>query len=171
MNRFQYLKEIKDNDKFIGMHDLTSHIEFKKNNPVTMFSPINDIMDVFYLSLLVGLKKDKKVDFNDSKYTKGDMTPNWTDNLSETKDILIALYVSHMIEKLDKNYSNKPEIQKILNKKLGKNPTRSLSDEGMVDIHEYAFGGYLEILKQLNNKLPNDLLAFFSIINSLIKDQ
>tara|TARA_B100000035_G_C20720102_1_gene430845 strand:+ start:23 stop:538 length:516 start_codon:yes stop_codon:yes gene_type:complete len=171
MNRFQYLKKIKNNDKFIGMELMTSHVEFKKNNPTTMFSPINDIMDIFYLSLLVGLKIDKKLDINDSNYVKGDMTPNWTDNLTESKDILIALYVSHMIEKQDKNYSNKPEVQKILNKKLGKNPTRSISDEGMIDIHGYAFGGYLEILNQLNNKYPNDLLAFFSVINNLIKDQ
>ena len=135
-----------------------------------MFSPINDIMDIFYLSLLVGLKHDKKIDINDTNYIRGDMTPNWTDNLSETKDILIALYVSHIIEKKDKNYSDKSEIQKILNQKLGKNPTRSISDEGMIDIHSYAFGGYLEILKNLNNKLPNDLLAFFSVINNLIKD-
>jgi hypothetical protein len=170
MNRFQYLKTIKDNDKFLGMEILTKHIEFKKNNPTTMFSPINDIMDIFYLSLLVGLKHDKKIDINDTNYIRGDMTPNWTDNLSETKDILIALYVSHIIEKKDKNYSDKSEIQKILNQKLGKNPTRSISDEGMIDIHSYAFGGYLEILKNLNNKLPNDLLAFFSVINNLIKD-
>ena len=40
----------------------------------------------------------------------------------------------------------------------------------MTDIHGYAFGGYLEILKQLNNKFPNDLLTFFSTINNLIKD-
>ena len=170
MNRFQYLKTIKDNDKFLGMEILTKHIKFKKNNPTTMFSPINDIMDIFYLSLLVGLKHDKKIDINDTNYIRGDMTPNWTDNLSETKDILIALYVSHIIEKKDKNYSDKSEIQKILNQKLGKNPTRSISDEGMIDIHSYAFGGYLEILKNLNNKLPNDLLAFFSVINNLIKD-
>lgn len=170
MNRFQYLKKIKNDDKFIGMESMTSHFEFKKNNPTTMFSPINDIMDIFYLSLLVGLKNDKKVDINDANFIKGDMTPNWTDNLTEAKDILIALYVSYMIEKQDKDYSNKPEIQKILNKKLGKNPTRSISDEGMIDIHGYAFGGYLEILKNLNNKLPNDLLVFFSVINNLIKD-
>ena len=75
------------------------------------------------------------------------------------------------LEIKDKNYSNKSEIQKLLNQKLGKNPTRSISDEGMIDIHSYAFGGYLEILKNFNNKLPNDLLAFFSVINNLIKDQ
>ncbi len=98
------------------------------------------------------------------------MVPNWTDNLSNSKDLLVALYVSHIIQEKDEDYKNKPDIQKILNEKLGKNPVRSISDEGMIDIHSYAFGGYLEIISKLDNKLPNDLLIFFSTINSLVKD-
>ncbi|WP_440677409.1 hypothetical protein [Candidatus Pelagibacter sp. HIMB1587] len=170
MQRFQYLKGLKDDEKFKGMSEMTDHIKFQKNNSSKMFSPIEDIMDLFYLSLLVGLKKNKKIDFNDTKYIKGDMVPNWTDNLSVSKDLLVALFVSHMINEKDKNYENKPEIQKILNEKLGKNPVRSISDEGMIDLHCYAFGGYFEIMKKLDNKLPSDLLMFFSTINKLVTD-
>jgi len=170
MQRFQYLKGLKSDQNFKGMDLMTNHIKFQKNNSSKMFSPIDDIMDLFYLSLLVGLKHNKKIDFNDAEYIKEGMVPNWTDNLSNSKDLLVALYVSHIIHEKDENYKNKPEIQKILNEKLGKNPVRSISDEGMTDIHSYAFGGYLEIINKLDNKLPNDLLIFFSTINSLVKD-
>ena len=96
---------------------MTNHIKFQKNNSSKMFSPIDDIMDLFYLSLLVGLKHNKKIDFNDAEYIKEGMVPNWTDNLSNSKDLLVALYVSHIIHEKDENYKNKPEI---LNEKLGK---------------------------------------------------
>ena len=171
MQRFQYFKEKNEDQSFIGMKEMTDQIAWHKSSPTKMFSPIEDIMDIFYLSLIVGIKLNKKLDFNDPSYIKGDMTPNWTGGLKQTKDHLIALYVSHIIEKEDKNYSNKPEIQKILNNKLGKDPTRSLSDDGMIDIHCYAFGGYIEILKKLNKKNIKDidLLIFFSTINDIIQ--
>jgi hypothetical protein len=171
MQRFQYLKGINGDDKFLGMKNMFDNLKYQKNSPTKMFSPIEDIMDIFYISLLIGIKYNAKINFNDSVYLKGDMTSNWTKGLAQTKDHLIALYVSHIIEDKDKNYSNKPEIQKILNIKLGKDPTRSISDEGMIDIHCYAFGGYIELLKKFDNKLPNDLLTFFSTINNFIKDQ
>ena len=170
MLRFQYLKSLKEDENFKGMDKMTNHIKFQKNSSSKMFSPIDDIMDLFYLSLLVGLKLNKKIDINNSKYIKGDMVPNWTENLSNTKDFLVALYVSHIIQEKDKDYKNKPEIQKTLNEKLGKNPARSISDEGMIDIHSFAFGGYFEILKKLDNKFPDDLLVFFSVINDFVKD-
>ncbi len=63
MQRFQYLKGLKSDQNFKGMDLMTNHIKFQKNNSSKMFSPIDDIMDLFYLSLLVGLKHNKKNKF------------------------------------------------------------------------------------------------------------
>ena len=171
MQRFQYFKEKNGDQGFIGMSEMYEQIKYQKNSPTKMFSPIEDIMDVFYLSLIVGIKLNKKLNFNDPAYIKGGMTPNWTSGLKHTKDHLVALYISHIIEEKDKTYKNKPEIQKILNTKLGKDPTRSISDDGMVDIHSYAFAGYIEILKKINKKNIKDidLFIFFSTINDVIQ--
>ncbi|AFS47933.1 hypothetical protein HIMB5_00011890 [alpha proteobacterium HIMB5] len=168
MDRFKYLKGFKDDEKFIGMKDIYDEFKFNKNSPTKVFSPIEDIMDIFYISLLIGLTKNKKVNFNDANYIKGDMTPNWTGGLNQTKELIISLYVSQIIKEKDPNYNDKEQIQFTLNSKLGTNPTRSLSDEGMNDIHNYAFGGYIELMKQLGNKKPNDLLSLFSDINELL---
>ena len=168
MDRFRYLKKISENDKFIGMKEIYDELKYNKNSATKFFSPINDIMDIFYISLLIGIIKNKKVDHKDSKYVKGDMTANWTTELNQSKELIISLYVSKIIRESDPNYQNKDKIQFTLNSKLGTNPTRSLSNEGMEDIHDYAFGGFIELMTKLENKKPEDLLSFFSEINDLL---
>lgn len=168
MDRFKYLKSLSGDEKFIGMKDIYDELKFNKNSANKFFSPIKDIMDIFYISLLIGITKDKKVNYNDTKYIKGDMTANWTGELNQSKELIISLYVSEIIKKQDPDYKNKDKIQFTLNSKLGTNPTRSLSDEGMEDIHNYAFGGFIELMEKLENKRPDDLLSFFSDVNDLL---
>ena len=152
MDRFKYLKSLSGDEKFIGMKDIYDELKFNKNSANKFFSPIKDI----------------KVNYNDTKYIKGDMTANWTGELNQSKELIISLYVSEIIKKQDPDYKNKDKIQFTLNSKLGTNPTRSLSDEGMEDIHNYAFGGFIELMEKLENKRPDDLLSFFSDVNDLL---
>ena len=39
----------------------------------------------------------------------------------------------------------------------------------MLEIHEYALGGYKLILKDLENKTPSTLVKFFNVIYNLVK--
>ena len=169
MNRFQYLKNIKNHENFIGMDGfLKDHVGFSSRSLDRKFSPLKDFFDIFYISLLLGLKKNKKIDLKDKNIETGDMTQNWIDGLDQHKEIIVALYVSSVIEKQDENYTDKKKVQNILNKKIGNNPQRSISNEGMEEMHEYAFGGYIELLKLFNNYKPANLLDFFQKINEEI---
>ena len=173
MNRFFYLKKIKNNSEFIGMDNFFKEIEYdKKSKKEKNFSPFKNQMDLFYICLLIGIKFKEKLKIDSNNHVLGDMTANWTDtiNLSGAKDLVVALYVATTIEETDKNYDNKKKVQSILNHKLGKDPIRSLSEEGMDEIHEYSFGGYLKLLKLFKNKSPENLSDFFDkIASSLLK--
>ena len=168
MDRFRYLKKLNEDENFFGMKDIYDELKYNKNSATKIFSPIKDIMDIFYISLLIGIIRNKKVNHNDSDYIKGDMTPNWTSELNQSKELIISLYVSKIIQEDDPNYNNKEKIQFTLNSKLGTNPTRSLSNEGMQEIHDYAFGGFIELMRKFKNKKPEDLLSFFSEVNDLL---
>jgi hypothetical protein len=164
MNRFRYLKNIDGNSDFIPMDKFFDKIKNTKRSDSLKFSPINDMMDLFYISLMIGLKKNIRIDFNDTKYQTSEMTHIWTEGLSDTKDLIIALYIANVIELSDKDYKDKKEIQELLNRKLGNDKIRAISDEGMIELHNYAFAGYIELLNIFDNKEPNDLFVFFEKI-------
>lgn len=170
MNRFKYLKSIKDENNFVGMEVFFKKIEYKKNSDTLKFSPIKDMMDLFYISLMIGLKKNKKIDSSQPEYETSDMTHIWTEGLSNSKDLVIALYMTNVLELNNKDYSDKKQVQELLNQKLGNDKIRAISDEGMIEIHNYAFGGYLELLQIFNNKEPDDLFIFFEKIKHTLQE-
>ena len=120
-------------------------------------------MDLFYICLLIGIKFKEKLKIDSNNHVLGDMVANWTDtiNLSGAKDLVVALYVATTIEETDKNYDNKKKVQSILNHRLGKDPIRSLSEEGMNEIHEYSFGGYLKLLKLFKTSVKQKNISTF----------
>lgn len=169
MIRFKYLKNITEVNNFIGMDIFFKSIEYKKNSDSLKFSPINDMMDLFYISLLIGLKKNKKIDSNQTRYQTSDMYHVWTESLSNSKDLVIALYMTNILELNEKDFNDKKKIQELLNQKLGNDKIRAISDEGMVEIHNYAFGGYIELLEMFNNKEPDDLFVFFERVKVVLQ--
>ena len=52
MDRFKYLKSLSGDEKFIGMKDIYDELKFNKNSANKFFSPIKDIMDIFYIGEL-----------------------------------------------------------------------------------------------------------------------
>ena len=40
----------------------------------------------------------------------------------------------------------------------------------MVEIHNYAFGGYIELLEMFNNKEPDDLFVFFERVKVVLQE-
>ena len=79
MNRFRYLKNIDGNSDFIPMDKFFDKIKNTKRSDSLKFSPINDMMDLFYISLMIGLKKNIRIDFNDTKY----QTSRWNRTAAE----------------------------------------------------------------------------------------
>ena len=66
----------------------------KKSNDQRSLSPFKENLDLFYLSLLVGLKYNVKSEID--QYELGELTDEWTKELSENsnaKDYIIALYL------------------------------------------------------------------------------
>jgi len=167
MDQFYQISEKKDHVNFISMVDFNKSIIWGKKNDQRQFSPFKNQLDLFYLSLLVGLKLNSKKQTED--YIYKEMTDNWTEALSinsYAKDYIIALYLNKLIDKVS---DDKAKIKQVLNKSLDNKKRTSLSQEGMKEMHEYCFGGYEKILEACNNELPSSIVFFLMKIKKLLE--
>ena len=167
MDRFEFIIEENNNSEFLSMDKFWESIS--KNNSTysqNKFSPFSDKLDFFYICLFVGLKNEKKEDL--SKYKRSQIIDKWTRSLRDSKavDYILGLYLT----KITKSFENdKSKINIILNKVLDHNSDTKLSKDGMIELHQYAFAGYILILKDLDNKMPSTLVKFFNVVYNLIK--
>lgn len=167
MQRFHFISKHRNNIHFIDMNKFWDSI--KKNNlsnSQNLFSPFSDKLDLFYICLLVGLKNEIKD--QSQNYELSDITDKWTLNLKNTKasDYIIGLYLSKLTKN---NKDDKAKINTQLNSVLDHNSDTKLSEDGLKELHEYAFGGYIKILEELDGSIPSTLVKFFDTIYKLIK--
>jgi hypothetical protein len=167
MQRFHFISKHRNNIHFIDMNKFWDSI--KKNNlsnSQNLFSPFSDKLDLFYICLLVGLKNEIKD--QSENYELSDITDKWTLNLKNTKasDYIIGLYLSKLTKN---NKDDKAKINTQLNSVLDHNSDTKLSEDGLKELHEYAFGGYNKILEELDGSIPSTLVKFFDTIYKLIK--
>jgi len=167
MQRFHFISKHRNNIHFIDMNKFWDSI--KKNNlsnSQNLFSPFSDKLDLFYICLLVGLKNEIKD--QSQNYELSDITDKWTLNLKNTKasDYIIGLYLSKLTKN---NKDDKAKINTQLNSVLDHNSDTKLSEDGLKELHEYAFGGYNKILEELDGSIPSTLVKFFDTIYKLIK--
>ena len=167
MQRFHFISKHRNNIHFIDMNMFWDSI--KKNNlsnSQNLFSPFSDKLDLFYICLLVGLKNEIKD--QSQNYELSDITDKWTLNLKNTKasDYIIGLYLSKLTKN---NKDDKAKINTQLNSVLDHNSDTKLSEDGLKELHEYAFGGYNKILEELDGSIPSTLVKFFDTIYKLIK--
>jgi len=167
MQRFHFISKHRNNIHFIDMNKFWDSI--KKNNlsnSQNLFSPFSDKLDLFYICLLVGLKNEIKD--QSENYELSDITDKWTLNLKNSKasDFIIGLYLSKLTKN---NEEDKAKINTQLNTVLDHNSDTKLSEDGLKELHEYAFGGYNKILEELDGSIPSTLVKFFDTIYKLIK--
>ena len=167
MERFEFIVDKLNADEFISMETFWESIS--KNNSINSqqrFSPFLDKLDFFYVCLLIGLKNENKEDLE--KYKRSQIVDKWTRSLKDSKtvDYIIGLYLS----KITKNCENdKSKINIILNRVLDHNSDTKLSKDGMMELHQFAYGGYILILHSLENKTPTTLVKFLNVVYNLIK--
>ena len=167
MERFHFINQANNNSEFLGMETFWESIS--KNNSMNSqnrFAPFEDKLDFFYICLLIGLKNETKENLSDYKIDQ--IFDKWTRKLRDNKavDYIIGLYLSKSTKKLQ---NDKSKINIVLNKILDHHSDTKLSKDGMLEIHEYALGGYKLILKDLENKTPSTLVKFFNVIYNLVK--
>ena len=167
MERFEFIVDKLNADEFLSMETFWGSIS--KNNSMNSqnrFTPFEHKLEFFYICLFIGLKNETKEDL--SNYKIDQIFATWTRGLRESKtvDYIIGLYLSKSTKKF---HNDKSKINIILNKVLDHNSDTKLSKDGMLEIHEYALGGYKLILRDLENKTPSTLVKFFNVIYSLIK--
>ena len=73
---------------FFSMVEFNNAIKKKKSNDQRLFSPFKESLDLFYLSLLIGLKHNVKSDTDN--YELGELTDEWTKDLSENSNAKVT---------------------------------------------------------------------------------
>ena len=165
MDAFFQINGKKSDPNFISMKVFNEALKRKKSNDQRSLSPFKENLDLFYLSLLVGLKYDVKSEI--VQYELGELTDEWTKELSENsnaKDYIIALYLIQ----ITKNEEDKSKIKIILNKSLDHKKRTTLSNNGLKEIHEYCFGGYEKILNYFEKQTPSSIVDFLVKYKKLI---
>ena len=151
------------NQKFLSCKDF-----FKKiRNEVDSSSPIKFDMDNFMLCLIVGLKHDKKESLNNYKF-QPPFSPKYIETYLKIKPLItgLLLFKTMKIKNIDKN--EKDKVKKNLQEVLDTNYLIDLKREYIDLMHEYYLGGYCFLLKQFNNKAPDEVSIFFYKYNKLV---
>ena len=126
-------------------------------------------MDNFMLCLILGLKLDKKENYDDFHFQQ-EFSSKYIDSYSKTKDLITGLLLSKIMKskKIDKN--EKTKVKNLLKEVLDTNDDIYIKKEYVNLIHEYYLGGYCALLREFDNKEPNEVSIFFNKYNKLIKD-
>ena len=157
-------KKIEDkNGSFLSCKDF-----FKKiRDDVDNSSPIKFDMDIFMLCLILGLNKNKKEDY--SKYTYlSSFSSKYIDTHQKIIPLITGLIISKSmkLKNIDKN--EKDKVKQNLQEVLDENDNTYLKPKYIELMHEYYVGGYCVLLKEFNNKPPEEVSIFFEKYNKLI---
>tara|TARA_B110000971_G_scaffold41982_1_gene41248 strand:- start:448 stop:948 length:501 start_codon:yes stop_codon:yes gene_type:complete len=158
-------KKKEEDQKFISCKDFFKNIRYEKDSS----SPIRFDMDNFMLCLILGLKLDRKENYDDFHFQQ-EFSSKYIDSYSKTKDLITGLLLSKIMKskKIDKN--EKTKVKNLLKEVLDTNDDIYIKKEYVNLIHEYYLGGYCALLKEFDNKEPNEVSIFFNKYNKLIKD-
>ena len=149
-------KKIDADGKFLSCKDFFKNIRVDVDNS----SPIKYDMDIFMLCLILGLNQDKKEDYEKYKFLTS-FSPKYIDTYTKIKPLITGLLLSKImkLKNIDKN--EKDKVKKNLQEVLDDNDPINLKPKYIDLMHEYYLGGYCILLKQFNNKAPNEVSIFF----------
>ena len=151
------------NENFLSCKDF-----FKKiRDNVDPSSPIKFDMDIFMLCLILGLAQNKKDEY--SKYTfLSSFSTKYIDTYQNIRPLITGLILSKSmkLKNIDKN--EKDKVKQNLQEVLDENDNTYLNPKYIELMHEYYVGGYCVLLKEFNNKPPEEVSIFFEKYNKLI---
>ena len=157
-------KKIEDkNGSFLNCKDF-----FKKiRDNVDPSSPIKFDMDIFMLCLILGLNQDKKEDYSKYIYLSS-FSSKYIDTHQKIRPLITGLIISKSmkLKNIDKN--EKDKVKQNLQEVLDENDNTYLKPKYIELMHEYYVGGYCVLLKEFNNKPPEEVSIFFEKYNKLI---
>jgi hypothetical protein len=165
---------------FVITDDMKSYFKkISKNYTMTNYpeSPIENNFDFYYLSLLVGLYKNKKNDLNknltddkDSSVSKLRQSQIPKNVKSTFSKFISAIYLTKEIKNQKINTEKRANILRFVENRYPvdtDNDHVELSSESMNDMNSYAQGGF-EYMRD-NIAEPQDLLIFYDQYLKLFK--
>jgi len=158
-------KKIDADGKFLSCKDFFKNIRVDVDNS----SPIKYDMDIFMLCLILGLNQGKKEDYEKYKFLTS-FSPKYIDTYTKIKPLITGLLLSKImkLKNIDKN--EKDKVKKNLQEVLDDNDPINLKPKYIDLMHEYYLGGYCILLKQFNNKAPNEVSILFDKYNKLVSN-
>ena len=161
-----------NNENFVGMDTFFNEITSIKGSQFRFKyieeSPIKTQMDIFFLCLLIGFKKNVKE--NTKNYKSNEFSGNYLETYQNFSDLINGLYLAIKVEKeLGKNANknhilpSKPQDAKIIKIDRGGDVTYhgpgQLVGYPILDLHNYkmSISWYLKLLSNSIIDMLNDL--------------
>ena len=153
------------NENFVGMDIFFNEITSIKGGQFRFKyieeSPIKTQMDIFFLCLLIGFKKNVKE--NTKNYKSNEFSSNYIDTYQNFSDLINGFYLAIKVEKELGENANKSSVRELIKKLI--NPQDKINDlntGALAELNSFALGGYIEILKKFDYKKPEDVSVFFN---------
>ncbi len=166
---FNFYNSKASDPNFIGMKKFFNELT-SINNLGWKFieeSPITTQMDIFFICVLVGLKKNVKE--NTIGYEKEEFVKDYIASYRNYSDFINGLYLALKVENDVTQKDNKDEVRQLMRVLIDPNDKiNDLNTKSLADLNSYALGGYIEILKKFNYTKPGDISTFFGKFIELI---
>jgi hypothetical protein len=124
--------------------------------------------DIYYYCLLAGLIKSKK----NPELTKKEMTEvirHFPDEYIPNMHFIIALFLKTELDFLGIQLTEKKALDKELTRLLNPSSPTRISEEGMVELNNYAFGGFRELqthFPEPPRTLDGFLVGYYQFLNN-----
>ncbi len=123
--------------------------------------------DAFYFCFIAGIAKRRK------KHLPTSQTRQLVSNFPEAYDgrgpLLVALFLSQVLESRGIDSGERQNVRRVVSGLVDPQSKNFLSDEGVREFNEYAFGGF-EILQEWFDAKPMSLATFLRQFKSRIDE-
>ncbi|MET0002054.1 MAG: hypothetical protein ABW087_00305 [Candidatus Thiodiazotropha sp.] len=119
--------------------------------------PIKTKFDLFYLCLMLGLKKARL----DEVIEGTDIYQKFPQEYEGSRFLVLGLLISAEMNREGLVFEDKASVQKLISKYVAADSPSNLSSEGFKKINGYASGGF-DVLSELFEDVPQDVDVFIA---------
>ena len=123
--------------------------------------------DSYYFCLIAGLAKGSKPAAPQSESTE--IIQQFPKEYQPNRHLIIALYLNAKLKNMGISLGERTALNELLTKLINPISATGLSDEGMKDLNQYAFGGFQELHEYFPDpprSLDSFLVEFYRFLNA-----
>lgn len=139
------------------------HIQTKKGSN----SGFELDFDIYYFCLMSGLAKPRKEELKSSETTE--IIQSFPNEYKNARHLIVALFIKKELERFGVSLTERKALDNQLKRLINPTTPTSLSDQGMKELNQYAFGGFKVLLDHFPEP-PRTLDSFLVGFHKMIQN-